>query len=229
MHPLAQCTERTAAVLLNRVQDYLSGLYETPTSYDIYDFLITDANAANALTPEGHHANDERLLVAEHDDGVDISVYVDAATLDALADDDPFDGLHAGNLPPFLLALEGVSHFNYLCWNAGFDKSVTLLELELQAEVDKYVIARALFDAQGDTVKAETLQGILFDRVRFHADLDGPHRDRYEHANRYARKYCLALGENFPDTPESPELQNELRRFYRLTQNGKIRRIEAAG
>ncbi len=36
-------------------------------------------------------------------------------------------------------ALEGVSHFVYLAWNAGHDKPVSLLELEMQAEVDKYV------------------------------------------------------------------------------------------
>ena len=40
----------------------------------------------------------------------------------------------------FCLALEGVSHFLYLIWNASFDRSVTLLEMELQAEIDKFVM-----------------------------------------------------------------------------------------
>jgi len=39
------------------------------------------------------------------------------------------------------MLLEGVSHFLYLTWNAHYDRQVSLLDLELQAEVDKFVFA----------------------------------------------------------------------------------------
>ena len=56
--------------------------------------------------------------------------------------------LHDGNVADYWTALEGVSHFLYLAWNAGHDKPVSLLELEMQAEVDKYVASYWLMRRQ---------------------------------------------------------------------------------
>ena len=214
-------------MLLNQVQNYLAGFYEAPTPYDIYDFLITDAAHADALTPTGERDNDERLLVAQSDDGVELSIYVDGDTLSFLQDDDPFTGLHDGNLGAFMVALEGVSHFHYLCWNASFDKPVTLLELELQAEVDKYVTALALLGEQANTRGIEDVHERLFENIHFRDDLPADHLARYQNANRYAAKYCRSLLMNYPEAHREPCFRNELRRFYRLTQNEKIRRIES--
>lgn len=215
-------------MLLSQLQNHLAFLYEAPTEHDIYDFLITDARLADSLTPDGHCHNDERLLVSESTQQLDISVYVDQETLALLTDDNPLVVLHEGNLEALMLALEGVSHFHYLCWNAAYDKSVTLLELELQAEVDKYVIAVTLLNAQGSHANAGTVHDRLFENIRFYRDLEDEHRTRYHAANRYAAKYCRALGNNFPRHGHQPHFINELRRFYRLTQNEKIRRIESA-
>lgn len=215
-------------MLLTQLQNRLAQLYEAPTEYDIVDFLITDAKLADALTPSGHCANDERLLVLASENRLDISVYVDNDTLAHLTDDNPLVALHEGNLGAFMLALEGVSHFHYLCWNAAYDKSVTLLELELQAEVDKYVTAVSLLGAQGKRADANGVHERLFDRVHFRQDLQDEQLTRYRQANHYAAKYCRALKNNYPHHDNQPRFINEVRRFYRLTQNEKIRRIESA-
>ena len=214
-------------MLLSRLQERFSRLYETPTNYDIYDFLITDPIVANALSPKGVCANDERVLVSQSDDNLDISVFVNQRTLTQLSNDNPLVGLHDGNIDPFMLALEGVSHFQYLCWNASYDKSVTLLELELQAEVDKYVTVLSLLSDQGRAADAGSVHTRLFANVSYHDDLSGEDRERYHRANHYAGKYCRALNENFPHRSSQPRLLNELRRFYRLTQSEKIKRITA--
>ena len=213
-------------MLLTQLQQQLSRLYETPNQYDIYDFLITDQKLADAISPPGCSANDERLLVSQSREHLDISVYVDGSTLAHLANDDPLEILHDGNLNAFMLAIEGVSHFQYLCWNAGFDKSVTLLELELQAEVDKYVTAIRLLSAQGNVADASAVHTHLFDKVSYRSDLAPEERARYCDANHYAAKYCRLLSEHFLRDANHVNTLNELRRFYRLTQNEKIRRIE---
>ncbi|MFT4582764.1 MAG: hypothetical protein ACI915_001076 [Gammaproteobacteria bacterium] len=213
-------------MLLTQLQRQFSRLYETPNQYDIYDFLVTDQKLADAITPPGHSANDERLLISQSHEHLNISVYLDGSTLAHLADDDPLEVLHDGNLNAFMLAIEGVSHFQYLCWNAGFDKSVTLLELELQAEVDKYVTAIRLLSAQGSAADASTVHAHLFDKVSYRNDLAPEERARYCDANHYAAKYCHLLSEHFPRDANNINTVNELRRFYRLTQNEKIRRIE---
>lgn len=214
-------------MLLTQLQRHLSRLYETPTEYDIYDFLITDPAIARAITPQGHCSNEERLLISQSDHHLDISVYLDHKTLTQLNYDDPIKALHEGNLSAFMLALESVSHFQYLCWNANFDKSVTLLELELQAEVDKYVMALTLLRTQGTTTDTNTVHRRLFKNVHFRRDLEDQDRSRYQAANNYAAKYCRNLSDNFPTHQNQADFLSELRRFYRLTQNEKIRRIES--
>lgn len=215
-------------MVLSQLEDHLACLYETPTDYDIYDFLITDATRAESLTPKGQPANDERLLVLQSEDHLDISVYLDHDTLARLQDDDPLVVLHEGNLAAFMLALEGVSHFHYLCWNASFDKSVTLLELELQAEVDKYVTVLMLLGAQGNNTDSSAIHQRLFDEIHYRQDLQVEHLTRYQHANYYAAKYCRTLSETYPAADNQPSFISELRRFYRLPQNEKIRKIETA-
>jgi hypothetical protein len=216
-------------MLLKTLQRGLATLYETHVAYDIYDFLITDRKLAASLEAATKPRScDERLLVQQSGDGLDLSVYIDVGILNVLARDDPTDTLHHGNLNAFLIALEGVSHFQYLSWNAGYDKRVTLLEMELQAEVDKYVTAAALFSRQIMGPVPESLHKRLFTDVVFDATLDADSSTRYRDANHYAAKYCSSLKNRFPRHHHEPSFVNELRRFYRLPQNEKIRRIDMA-
>ncbi len=214
-------------MLLAELQNGLAALYETPIEHCVTDFLVTDARLAAALddarTPQ---TNAERLLLRQSDDCLDISLYIDARVLAALADSDPYEHLGGDNLNDFLIALEGVSHFNYVIWNARHQRQVTQLELELQAEVDKYVTALMLLDEQGTVPDADAFHGTLFEAVVFDTGGDADSEQRYREANRYAGKYCHGLSRRFPGQHREPSFINELRRFYRLPQNEKIRRIE---
>ena len=60
------------------------------------------------------------------------------AVLRRLEATDPFERVTDDNLQDCCTALEGVSHFHYFVWSADRRRHVSLLELELQAEVDKY-------------------------------------------------------------------------------------------
>lgn len=215
-------------MLVKTIQHSLAALYETPVAHCVSDFLVTDAQFAAALEqPEQRRHNAERLLLQQTEDSLDITLFIDAAVLAALDDHDPFTNLHADNLNHFLIALEGVSHFHYLVWNASHARQVTQLELELQAEVDKFVTALRLLDEQGSSAAADDVHDALFTAISFHADLDADSGRRYREANHYAGKYCQRLTRRFPGQHREPSFINELRRFYRLPQNQKIRAIEA--
>lgn len=215
-------------MVLRDLQKHLAVFYETPLEHCVSDFLVTDARLARALEGGGPaREQGERLLLQESVDGLDVSLYVDASILDALAEHDPYERLTHDNLNHFLVALEGVSHFNYLLWNASHHKPVTQLELELQAEVDKFVTACMLFALQGEQDALEGVHEALFHRIRFDAALDPGEEIRYRDANRYAAKYCDGLTRRFRHRHDEPSFVNELRRFYRFSQHGKIRCIDA--
>ena len=153
-------------MVLQQLQRLLEGIYDVPSTHVVDEFVFTD----RALLPADlrHRAADEQVLVSEQDDGAAIGVYLDEKLLERLAAANPVDALHGGNLADFWTALEGVSHFTYLAWNTSHDRPVSLLELELQAEVDKYVSSLWLLRTQQPARFPRELHHLLFERARVH-------------------------------------------------------------
>lgn len=208
------------------MQGQLDRLYDTGLEHDVRDYLVTDRAMLAALTADSAgRASDEQLIVIEGDSEVDLALFVDHEVLQRLAAADPCEHLSSRNLEDFWTALEGVSHFHYLAWNAGFDKSVTLLELEMQAEVDKYVSTRLRLQELPAAALGKPLLRRLFDDPVLDPRLKPDEVDRYQAATALAGRYCANLEARFPLMPFTPDLLRELRTFYRLPQGAKIGRI----
>ncbi len=173
-------------------------------------------------------ASDEQLLLAQHEDELSLALYIDAAVLERLSCRDPFAALTEHNLADYLTAAEGVSHFVYVAWNAGYDKPVTLLELELQAEVDKYVLCAWLLREQGNGRFPRELHRALFERTRIDPASAGGRARLYHTASCYAGRFCrrVAAGLARGTRGATRELLAELRRFYRWGNARKLRHIE---
>lgn len=213
-------------MVLGRLQTLLNEIYALEMPHDVYDFLTTDAELAQELDHGGRHI-DEKLLIAEGDEEASVSLYLDQTLVERLQDNDPSSRLDDDNLADFWTALEGISHFMYYAWNAAADKSVTLLEMELQAEVDKFVGTNLLLQRQGSKL-APNLHHWLFELTRFDTSLSGEELKRYQDANHYAAKYCRKLAPMVDEWAEGSGVNRELCEFYRYTQPAKIHHIEAA-
>jgi hypothetical protein len=215
-------------MLLRRIQQLIGGIYDVSLAHDVYDFLVTDrrhlpAGAQQSLT-------DEQLVIAsEGADCVGVSLYLDPALLERLDRDDPIRALTAANLADYWTALEGVSHFVYFAWNAGHDKPVSLHELELQAEIDKYVLTYWLLKRQGPARFPAELAPLLFERTRIDPELAAGRIGIYRSASRYAEKFCRRLERVLRTRGRATEREvlAELRRFYRLTDARKLAHIES--
>lgn len=209
------------------LQQRLAELYRLEHGLSVEDFLVTDAATAGALTPPGARQHlEERLLVHHEGDEVSLALYLDDALLGRLRERRLLDALDDEDLEDFWTAVEGVSHFNYVVHNAAARREVTLLELELQAEVDKFVSTVLLAREQGRRAVASRLHHLLFERMSLDSELDGEERERYRLANDYAGRYCRRIGARLHEAGE--EVMTELRRFYRYSQRQKISHIHAA-
>jgi hypothetical protein len=168
------------------------------------------------------------LLVAEADEGLELSLYLDRGVVERLLERCPLRELSEANLADYCTALEGVSHFHYLVWSATRARAVSLLELELQAEVDKYASALRLLLAQRGGRFPDGLFERLFERASFLPALGPEQRARYEEAHRYAARFCRRLEERFLRRRQArPEaMVAELRAFYRLGRHAKLRHAE---
>jgi hypothetical protein len=215
-------------MILKRLQDFIGDIYDVSIAHDVYDFLVTDRRYLPASIPT-NGPTDEELLVAQPEAGeLAMSLYLDPQLLERLDRADPMERLHDGNVADYWTALEGVSHFMYLAWNAGHDKPVSLLELEMQAEVDKYVASYWLMRRQlPERFPAELLR-ILFERTRIDPRLAAGRENMYREASRYAQMFCTRLEHSLRCARgrSQAEVLTELRRFYRLTNARKVAHIE---
>jgi hypothetical protein len=202
----------------------LTGLYELSLPLGVDSVLVSRAESLADWLPATARRPAEQLLVVNSADEARIALFLADEVLQQLARDDPREALHEGNLQSFLHALEGVSHFVCLAWNAQFDRPVSALELELQAEIDKFVLCHEWLARQGGH-DPEGLLVRLFDAVRYDPALDPAERWRYFTASLYARRYCSRLAPRLGVRAERESLMRELRRFYRLSGPGKLQHI----
>ena len=213
-------------MVLRGLQSLLGRLYDVDLDYDVYDFLVTDRRSLGGLVPGNDaRASDEELLLAETPDGAGVALYLDPGVLGRLEGANPVGALTEGNLADYCTALEGVSHFVYSTWRFDRDLPVSLLELETQAEVDKYAVTVFLLaDQQGGDYPAQ-VHARLFDRVSFDSRLEPDQYHRYRTAHRCAAQYCRRLESRFVSRGEAriEALVRELRRFYRLGCAAKLR------
>jgi hypothetical protein len=216
-------------MLLTRLQSLISGIYDVSIAHDVYDFLVTDRGRLPAAAPTSE--SDEELFVS-HSAGeggeVGVSLYLDPALLERLNVADPLVRLHDGNVADYWTALEGVSHFLYLAWNAGHDRPVSLLELEMQAEIDKYISSYWLMREQFPGRFPTELLNVLFERTRIDSRLARGRESLYREATHYAQKFCRRLEHSLRVArgESDGEVLAELRRFYRLTNMRKRAHIE---
>src|SRR5689334_2887423 len=132
--------------MIDQVQDHLEAIYGFRCSERAKAYVLDEA-AAEQL---GAGRAREELWVHQEGDELSLGLYFAPGLLDELSQK-PFGNVVQLSLNSYCQLAEGVSHFLYLSQAALADRTVSLLELEAQAEVDKF--ASCLFhrwrDARG--------------------------------------------------------------------------------
>jgi hypothetical protein len=216
-------------VTIGYLQEELESIYgvEAPR---VADFLVSRATAREAA---GDPRVPELLLVRERDGELELALFLDEAVVSAADRTDPHHPrprlVARAVLNELSCAAEGVSHFVYLATRAEAGRPVSLLELEVQAEVDKFALLLLHLWRRGLRRMSAALRRRLFERVRFHAHLDPDELQRYQLANRLAAGYARWLEGRFVDDADLDGLLRELRRTYRRGGGEKIGYLGARG
>lgn len=199
----------TLGLTVAELQARLQAIYgvEAP---EVGGFLVGRDVAAAA----GHALRaPEELLVLEEEDGLFLGLYLDEAVT---------AGAARGELGPMAHLAEGVSHFVYLATRAARGRPVSLLELEVQAEVDKFAVLLLALWRRDRGRRSRALRHRLYERVRYHAHLAADELTRYQEANRLGAGYARWLEGRFVDEPDVEGLLRELRQSYRLGAGEKL-------
>ncbi len=161
----------------------------------------------------------EMLLVRDGGDELELTLRLPRR---ALSERPGFDAL--------CQLVEGVSHFLFLAERARRELPVTHLELELQAEVDKYVLFahEGPFTGAFDPGRAARIREHLFGSPSFLHPRGTEPGDRYRMANDLAARFAGRLEAIFATRGRFGEMRAALRRFYGVGQTEKIQLARAA-
>jgi len=233
------------ASTLRGVQEALAGLYDLELGVSIDDFVCDEA-LARALGGEDAIRRREVLFVVDDEAGTHVGLYLSDEARDAATD----PGAWRTQFESMCLVAEGVSHFVLVHFRAEHQAPIRELELELQAEVDKYALSLlgdsslpsepgvALEHAasmRGEGLLAGNGVGLLRERSRHLRrrlfdesellDAPGTERaERYRAATQLAEAYTRRLERTHVERGDLGALVSELRRFYRLGLAEKLDR-----
>jgi hypothetical protein len=201
------------------VQRRLESLYALEPESPVTDYLVP-VDAARHLPGGG-----SRTLVAQDGDGLSVGVVLDDSVGAGLERADPRERIDGSNLGPFTTLTEEVSHFLYVLFRARSDRPVTQLELELQGEVDKYLVSLFFFGLREERAVSGRLRQALFARYELAEGLSAESCERYHEASRLANRYCGWLESRYLRDRSREDLARETRRFWRLGQREKLETI----
>jgi hypothetical protein len=185
--------------LARRIQKRIEAFYGLEKGPDVAEFVRATARAAREL-----------VVVRQRPDALELVVLLPELSARPTLDER-------------MQLVEGVSHFVYIAERARVELPATALELELQAEVDKFVLLA--FDGSVlSNRRAESASHVLFRRVRY---AHGEHTERGERY-RLANDLAARVSQRVVDQRARTETRRWLMRFYRSGQTEKIRLARAA-
>lgn len=198
------------------LQAWLEQLYSLPPLAPVDAFLLEGRTVGGPT---------ETLLLREDAGDLELGLYLDPALVERLAARGGLAGFATHPLEEFWTVLEGVSHFVCLGWHAERDREISALDLEVQAEIDKFVSAWELGRQSGLGNLAAPLYRELFEGWRGSAASSDALSGRYRFASELAAAYCRYLCRRYDDN--SLELRAELRAFFRLPPHRRRERLRA--
>jgi hypothetical protein len=168
----------------------------------------------------GARGSRERLWVRQLADQLELALELPAPALalPVAALDQP----SGGALDGLCQVVEGVSHFVLLADRARRERPTTELELELQAELDKYLLLVVAPVATRRRVERSALRRRLFHGARFAHRSGTVQGERYRLANRLALRLTRRFERRYLSDGRHADLRAELRRLYRVGQSDKL-------
>lgn len=209
-------------MIVGWIQEHLEGIYARRAEMRAQQFVIDDVERARRM---GFRTDGEELLVGEYDDGsVGVALFYARSLLD-----EGSETLHRGVHPlecgfdGYCQLLEGVSHFLYLDCVQDEGRQVSRLELELQAEIDKFASCVLARWSEGASWALHVREQ-LFENFRLRDGLEASAQHRYTEANRVAAGYCNRLMGHVRNR-QRDRLLADLRYSYRLGAEAKMRHL----
>ena len=205
--------------LVDELERCIARRYDLELERPLRDFVLQDPDVLVALSGASDDT-EELVLLRDGGDVLDFTLYLSRDVCRRADRALSRRELGDGDLDAVCTLVEGVSHGVCVLWHARHGRELRALDLELQAEIDKYLVLSR------DLALGGALHRTLFERVSYTEPPCTELGRRYRRASGGASRYCRWLERRFPSRRGNRAMVAELARFYRLSGHAKHRRIE---
>ena len=241
-HPVHSA--RAGASLLEQLQGVIERTYRMSTGIeDVGRFILGDhgyrrvyggvptIEKVEKVLASGGGDPGPRLLLRAEGEGFRAAIYYPDRLVRSLEAHPPTRGLSEANIDAFASFVEELDHLLCVASRLREQRAFTLLELELHANVTKYLVAELFLEAAQRARAARRprpagnrlaeaqrawLRWHLFDKIEY-ADPDAEIRARYRDAARYAWRFLARIAGFAPQTRLAA-----LREFHRRTHHQNL-------
>jgi len=192
---------------VTRIQKQIEGIngQENPHSSENFVMPTTHQNA---------------LVVNQTQDGSDVAICLQKEILEEFSGRVYPQDFQMLELPRLSVLVEEVSHFNYFCEMSRVKREISPLDLEIQAEVDKFSFALSCLHQQQEEALADSVFDVIFDQLRMGEWVSSEDEETYRDAHQIARGFCRRVLREHENFHEQLEL---FRQFFSLSPVEKRR------
>ena len=186
---------------LKNIQGHLEDVYGAKTGLDVTDFVRSIKNFTNLGS----------LVVETESEGdLNIALLLDRDILSCWEAGQRVEQIRSITVP-----IGEVSHFVYLGFNHNRGRNITQLEMELQSEIDRLLVAFHGTLPINDATKSQMLKEV------FDSAYSAGAGDRYEEARKIACSFLRTLSGTDPRAWTTRDFET-LRRFFHSDLSEKI-------
>lgn len=207
--------------VLNQIERAIKKLYRLDHPYRAQDFL---AGSEPPFQKQAANSNREGMVVFSNQwNDFQISIVLSPRVQKHLKHFKQWEQpWRREYLNSFSVAVEELSHFHYLIYRAIRKVPSSLLELELQGEIDRFVIA--FFTLSRDQPAEKVFDFLLrsfFEEFKFSSDLTTEQKQRYQRCNDLAFQFIKNLKPKFL-AKDKKKLLQILRKTFEKAHHDKI-------
>lgn len=215
-------------VAIRRIDRAIKTLNNVEHDHRAEDFIVREPEPVGQPDPAG------ALYVRQENDaqseGVAVGIYFHPKVARELESFRRWEmeRLTLSQKQAFAVAAEEVSHFNYLLRQVHGGREVSRFEMELQGEVDAFLLAFFATTGRGREMEAFDMAfRQAFEAFRLVDGLDSVEQDRYREANQSARQFLRKLREDLCRPETRVEALRRIRHFYRAGLHEKMSLVAA--
>ena len=209
---------------IKKIDRALKKIYQIEFSYVAENFLIQQP-VKDAVLEAASSSLQGALYIKPQDGDLTIGIYLNPEVRGHLSGFKKWQKKTwtAEQFNSFATAAEEISHFRFLLFHAEYGRAVSQFELELQGEIDKFVLS--YFANQSKDFQSVYDQ--LFMHFKWAENLTNEQKNRYRDAHYFAKRFIKKLQPHLLNPEKREKGFSLLRSFYRQSASDRITFLNA--